>query len=434
MKRFFVSFGLAASAAGFQTALAQSMAAGPSPKIWNISSNLRGFYDDNYAVAQNKTGGFGFSLNPSISVNKSYQQTDIGLKYTFGMYFYLQRSDNGSPPWDYTHQGDLWIDHAFNERQKITISDTIVSAQDPQLVQGGSVVRTEGNNVVNRALITINSDWTRKFSTATHYGNNLVVYSGSTTNNSEGQNPSNADLLNRIEQNFGTDFQWHFQPETTGFIGYNYSWTLYNGGGLVGPTPNPITYPGGVVKTYYYPSGARNNRTHYGYVGVSEEFSPNLSGTFRVGVSYTDVYKDPVSPYTSLAPYADLSLTYTYIPGSYVQVGFTQDQNATDVSAVGSNGQLTQYQETSVFYMDVNHQFTPKLSGALTSQYQNSVYKDGAYSGTSDNSINVGLNFDYAINRHFSANAGYNFSELFSDINGRGNSRNVVYLGLEANY
>jgi len=169
-------------------------------------------------------------------------------------------------------------------------------------------------------------------------------------------------------------------------------------------------------------------------VGVSDEFSPSLSGTIRAGVSYTDVYNDPVSPYTSLAPYADMSVTYTYEPGSYVQAGFTQDQNATDVVTPDSQGQLTQYQESSVFYLDVNHQFNQKLSGALTSQYQYSTYKSGAYSGTGDNSVSAGLNFNYTINRHFSANTGYNFNELFSNINGRGNSRNVVYLGLSATY
>ena len=48
--------------------------------------------------------------------------------------------------------------------------------------------------------------------------------------------------------------------------------------------------------------------------------------------------------------------------------------------------------------------------------------------------MSAGLHLNYTINRHFSANAGYDFNELFSTINQRGNSRNVVYLGLGANY
>ena len=427
MKRYFVSVGLAAGAAGMQSAFAQAMDAGASPKIWNISSNLRGFYDDNYAVAHDKQGSFGFELSPSIGANTSFQQTDIGVRYTFGMYYYLQRAQNGIDPLDYTHQGYIWIDHAINERFKVNVADTLAVGQDPKLVQGGAVIRVSGNNIDNNAKVTLNSEWTRQFSTSTFYGNNLVVYNNSGTNNAS--NPNSAALLNRMEQNVGTDFQWHFQPEMTGFVGYNFSWVNYTADQQISI---PATVPPGKFVHYY--SDARNSRTHYGYVGVSDEFSPSLSGTIRAGVSYTDVYNDPVSPYTSLAPYADMSVTYTYAPSSYVQAGFTQDQNATDVVTPDSQGQLTQYQESSVFYMDVNHQFNQKLSGALTSQYQYSSYKSGAYSGTGDNSISAGLNFNYLINRHFSANTGYSFSELLSNINGRGNSRNVVYLGLSANY
>ena len=385
---------------------------------------MRGFYDDNYTVAHVKTGSFGFELTPSVSANVALQQTDIGVKYTFGMYYYLQRADNGINPLDYTHQGDLWVDHAFNERFKVTIADTVVVAQDPQLLQGGSQVRANGNNVANHATVTLNSEWTRQFSTATYYGNNLVAYQDSGTNNPA--NPSNAALLNRIEQSIGTDFQWTFQPETIGFIGYKYSWVHYTAG-------QPISAPPATPITLY--SDARDYRTHYGYVGLSEVFSPNLSGKAQVGVSLTDSFNDPVSDQKTLAPYADINLTYTYMPGCYVQAGFTQDQNATDVVAPSSNGQLTQYQQSSTVYATWNHQITTKLSGSLVSQYQYSTFKDGAYNNnTGDSSINAGLHLNYEINRHFSANAGYDFSELLSSINGRGNSRNIVYLGLGANY
>jgi hypothetical protein len=420
MKKIFVSVGLAAAgAAGVPSVLAQALDAAPSPKIWNVAANLRGFYDDNYAVAHNKTGSFGLEVSPSISLNSSFQQTDIGLRYTFGLYYYQQRRDNGINPLDYTHQGDFWLDHAFNERFKLNVTDSFVIAQDPQLLQGGSTVRANGNNFVNHATVTLNSEWTRQFSTATHYGVSYYNYTDSGTNSAA--NPNNAALLNRIEQNIGNDFQWHFQPQTMGFVGYQYSWVEYLGNAAIATAP--VQY-----------SSARNSRTHYGYVGLTQEFSPNLSGTVRIGASLTDIYNDPISPYSSVAPYADINLTYTYIPGSYVQFGFTQDQNATDVVAPGSNGRLTAYQQSSVFYMDVNHQFTPKLNGSLTSQYQYSSYKEGAYNGTGDSSVDAGLNLNYQINSHFSANAGYNFTELFSNISQRSNNRNVVYLGLGVNY
>jgi hypothetical protein len=429
MKKIIVSVGLAAGAVGLSSALAQSLDV-VSPKLWNVSANLRGFYDDNYTVGNSKKGSAGIEFSPSVSANLDLQQTDLGIRYTFGMYYYVQRERDGLDPLDYTHQADVWLDHAFDETLKLNLSDSIVVAQDPQLVQGGSTVRVSGNNLANNAKLNLTKEWTRQFSTATHYGNNLVIYSESSTTNAPGTNPSQAALLNRIEQNVGTDFIWQFQQETTGFIGYNYSWIRYTGNRQI----SPQWFDTQKNKFIHYYSDARNTDTHYAYIGASHQFSANLSATGRVGASETDLYNDPVSPSTTLAPYADISACYTFSPGSYVQGGFTQNQAATDVVAPSNNGHLTQYQEASVFYLDVAHQFDSKLSGALVTQYSYSSFKDGAYSGQGDNTVSSTVSLNYAINRHYSANAGYTFSELFSNVSSRSNSRNLVYLGLSANY
>jgi Putative beta-barrel porin 2 len=429
MKKIVVSFGLAAAgAASVPSLLGQGLDL-VSPKTWNVSANLRGFYDDNYTVAHDKTGSFGWNLMPSGSANLDLKQTDIGVRYTFGMYYYFQRADNGLAPLDYTHQADFWVDHSFTERVKLNVADSFVVGQDPKLVQGGAVTRVQGNNVANHADLTLTSEWTRQFSTSTHYGNGLYLYSNTGSTNL--YNPSDAALLNRMEQTIGTDFIWNFQPEMSGFIGYSYTWVRYTYDGPQQLAPPYINPP----KVANYGSGGRDYNTHTFYVGASDEFSPNLSAQGRVGASYTDSYADPVNPSTSWSPYANVSVTYTYIPGCYMQAGFTQGINSTDVATPAKDGSLTEYQESSVFYFDVNHQFSPKFSANLVSQYQYSSYNGGAYqNSTGDSSVNAGVNLNYTINRHFSANAGYNFSELFSNINSRGNSRNEVYIGLAATY
>lgn len=431
MKKIFVSVGLAAAgAAGWSSASAQSMDAAASPKMWNVSATLRGFYDDNYAVAHNKVGSFGFEVTPSVSANVALSQTDLGIKYTLGMAYFLQRADNGINPLDLSHQGDLWVDHAFNESWKLNVADSLAMGQDPQLVQGGAVIRVAGNNLANRATATLNTEWTQQFSTSTHYGNGLYIYSNNSVTNAA--NASEAGLLNRVEENAGIDFQWHFPSGTVGFIGYNYSWVRYTGNAQVA---NPyLALPGPGVLIRYY-SSARDYNAHYGYVGVSHEFGPNLSASVRGGVTDTEMYNDPISPTSSLSPYADLSLTYTYFPGCYVQAGFTHNINSTDVSTPSATThRLTQYQESSVFYMDINHRFNSKFAGSLVGQYQYSSYKEGAYGGTGDSNFSAGLNLNYQINRHISAEAGYNFDDLISSINNRGSIRNRVYIGLSANY
>lgn len=416
------------------SARAQSMEAEASPKLWNVSASLRGFYDDNYSVTPAQKGSFGVKFSPSVSANVAFGQTDIGIRYTFGMYYYLQRDQDGINPFDLTHTGDLWVDHAFNERWKLNLTDSAAVGQDPQLVQGGAVVRVNGNNLGNRFSAKLNTDWTRDFSTSLHYGNNIYVYSDNSVTNTTGANPSNAALLNRIQQNAGLDLQWHFTPDTIGFVGYNYSWVRYDGSGLIAPTfilinpPNP-------PRTVLYYSNARDYDAHYGYVGLTEQLTPNLSCSLRGGASLVDSFNDPVSPNTSVAPYADVSVTYTYRPGSYLQGGYTQNINSTDVAAPNAvTHHLTEYQETSTFYMDINHQFNSKLSGTLLGQYSYSTYKYGAYGGNGDDDFSASVSLNYQVNRHLSAEAGYNFDDLLSTINNRGYTRNRVYLGLSANY
>jgi len=442
------------------------------PKVWDVSATLRGFYDDNYNIGGGR-GSFGVELNPSISINVPLQQTDVGLRYIYGLYYYNDRDSLGLNPFDQTHQVDMWLDHAFNTRWKLNVRDSFVVGQEPELLGptdpatgNAQQYRISGNNIANHASVSLNTDWTRQFSTSLHYGNDFYDYDNSggiaspvasavipavlfpvgtpgrvgfqqlTDSNGNPIAPTYAGLLNRVEQSASLDLQWHFQPETMGFLGYAFSIVNYTGNEPVGvfnylDASSPTPRARGLV---YY-SNSRDSITHYGYVGVQHQFTPNLAGTVKGGVSYTDNYNDPLQTTTSLSPYADLNLTYTYLPGSYLQVGFTHDINATDVASVNTDtGSLTQYQESSVIYADINHRFTPKLSGTIIARDQISDYQGGANSSSTDSDYSIGLDLSYEINRYFSVSGGYNYDFLQSDIPGRGYSRNRVYLGITASY
>ena len=160
----------------------------------------------------------------------------------------------------------------------------------------------------------------------------------------------------------------------------------------------------------------------------------NLSFNGRVGVQYTDNYNDPAGT-TSVNPYADLSLIYTYLPGSYAQVGFTQTQNATDQVGFDSNGHIT-----------LN---TGKFHALCFPQPQADAQADGHdhrragstrstmgvhYNNQADDYYSLGLNLSYSFNPHFSAEVGYNFDDLQSQIPGNEYTRNRVYLGVSAAY
>jgi len=426
MKKFFVSVGLAAAGvAGVQMAQA-----GVDSKDWSVSASLRGFYDDNYSTAPNKMGSYGVEFSPEISVSVPLQQTEIGLRYTYGLYYYQQRDELGVNPIDQSHQVDLWLDHAFDERWHGRISDTLAVGQEPQLLNPTSApgtlpYRVEGDNIANTATFTLDTDWTKLFSTELSYQNNFYDYqqTGDGITVDEAGSPSLAGLLNRDEQLVSLNLQWHIASETMAFVGYQFEQVSYVGDEVVAQDP---------VTLAYYKSDSRDNRSHFLYVGIQHNLLANLAVSARVGGTYTEYYNDSTSS-PSTSPYAEVSATYTYLPGSYAQIGFSHVRNATDViNPSTTNGRITQDQESSLLYASINHHLTPKLLGTIIGSWQYSTFNEGAFDNQSDTTYSVGLNLNYAFTKHFSAEAGYNYDNLQSGIAGRGYSRNRVYLGVAA--
>jgi hypothetical protein len=429
MKKFFVSMGLAAAGtAGLQAAYAPDLGPLSANKIWNISATLRGFYDDNYITAPTPRSSYGFEVSPAIMLAVPLQQTELGLRDTYSMTYYQDRESLGQDPVDQANQLDLWVDHAFSERWHGKVLDTFVVGQEPQLLNpnaapGALPFRVNGDNIANYGTLTLDTDWTRLFSTSLNYYNSFYDYQNSGGNV---LNPSLAGLLNRVEQTIWLDLQWHVAPETIALIGGQFEAVNYTGNEPIASSP---FLPGGI----YY-SDNRNNRQYTGYVGAQHSFLPNLSVQVKAGATYNDPYNDPLGS-TAVSPYGILSIIYTYLPGCYVQLGLNESQNATDVVAVDpSNGKITQYQQSTYLYGSVNHQITAKLLGSLIGSWQYSTFKEGLYANDSDSWYSVGLNFSYTFTPHFSADAGYNFDDLSSDIPQRGYTRNRVYIGVTAAY
>lgn len=422
MKKLFVSLGLAAAG----TASVHAAYAPNSPdysKMWSLAASLRGFYDDNYITGPHKQGSFGFEVNPSFNLDASLQQTEIDLRYIYGLYYYQKRKDRGQNPIDQTHQFDLFVDHAFSPLLEAKVADSVVVTQDPWLSAVGTATpeRVDGNNINNTATVSVHKTWTRRFGTSLEYQNVFYSYEN---NGGTAADPSYTGLLDRIEQSIGLDLEWMFSRTTTGLIGYKYGQVNFTGNEPV--AQNPIT-------SAIYMSDSRDNRSHYGYVGVQHEFLENLMGQANVGVQYTTYYNDPASS-SSLGPYADASLIYTYAAGSYAQIGVTQMRNATDTINVNQQGQITQDEESTVVYGSLNHPLTPKLTGSVVGHYQYSVYHDGQFNSQSSEFYNLGVNLTYAFNRHFSSDLGYNFDWYTTPVPGVDYTRNRLYFGITASY
>jgi hypothetical protein len=179
-------------------------------------------------------------------------------------------------------------------------------------------------------------------------------------------------------------------------------------------------------------SDNRNFREYSFYVGAEQTFRPDLTGAVRAGASYLDYYNDITGTGNNWAPYAMANLRYSYQPQSFVEVGLSQDVNATDVSQAVGADKFTQSAESTVVYGRVVHYITPQLFGTLLGQFQYSSIT--GESSLTEKDYEIGLNLTYQFTPHLSTEVGYNYDKLESDVAGRTFDRNRVYIGVTGSY
>jgi hypothetical protein len=234
--------------------------------------------------------------------------------------------------------------------------------------------------------------------------------------------PSLSGDLDRIEQTPHLSLLWHVMPDTTASLSYQYSQVDFTGN-------EPIA--GNVAPGEFVPSGIRDNRSHTLYVGLDHQFRPDFFGSIQAGASYYDYY---LLHSTSFGPYARASLTYVYALESSLEVGFQEGRAATDV--VGGVGDVVRDAEDSVVYGHLRQRIVPNLFGNLNASFQNSSFNGGGpqFNNKNERFFEFGANLQYAFNANFSAEVGYDFDRLDSEIGGRSYSRNKVYIGATASY
>jgi hypothetical protein len=421
MKKIIASAGLAAlGAASLQAEYAPGLSPQERSKPWTLTGTLRGFYDDNptASIKADKQASWGIQLTPSLGVNLALDQTLIGFNYTYDMRWYEARPTHEA---DHSHYVSLKINHAITERYKVDVSDIFNYGQEAEL-QGivsnpTGTLRTQQNYIHNYGHIGFTAELTPVLSLVGEYQNDFWDYDQS-------GNGSLSATLDRVEHLPGITARWQTAPNTIGLLSYQYGVVSHTSDDLLSVLPGAP------------PADTRDANSHFVSVGAEQVFSSQFSGKARVGAQFTDYPNAlPTQDDGATSPYADASASWTYNPGSYLQLGVRHQRNQTDVAFVpGTGGAPVQDQESTGVYGVVNHRIAPNITGSLLGQYQYSSFRGGGLDGKVDMLGAVGVNFAYQFNAFVTAEAGYNFDRLDSDLVGRSFSRNRFYFGLRATY
>jgi hypothetical protein len=441
MKKIVASVGLIALGATSVQALDPAMGS-DNGKFWSVSAALRGFYDDNINTVPASSvppgyhnSSWGFDVSPAVFLSIPLEQTSIGASFVYDFKYYENKPLGQTEQYDMTYVFNVAVNHAFNERYQVSVKDSFAIGQEPDMLRAGNTFNTfqriPGYNTRNYGVIDFSGQLTPIFGIMVGYGNTLFDYAanevfvdGNPASPTFGAiGASNAGLLNSMDQTIHIDGRFQIQPQTIGVVGYQYRMLNYTENQPIGGN---VLFPLTIVN-----SDIRNLNAHYGYAGLDHNFRPDLTGSFRVGGVYNDYVHQ--SNQNNWAPYALVSLRYTYNPGSYVEAGFTYDFTSGNVfSGNNVNGTMGAY--AASLYASLHHQITGKLGGTLMVQYQNDLYYGGTLDNQSQNYFLVYLGLNYQFNRYLAAELGYDYDNVWGDLSWQNYNRNRVYFGVTASY
>lgn len=388
-------------------------------KPWSVSASLRGFYDDNYAMRPKGAAreSWGFEVAPSAKVNIFKHQTRFTLGYDYILRYFEDRVNDSA---DHSHIVDAAINHKFSEHHKVDLSNVFVVAREPELLEPSGpttapLLRSDSNNINNRASAAYTADWTSLLSTVVGYGNTIYDYE-------ESGPASYSAILDRMQHLISASLRFRVQPSTIASLGYQFGIVDYR-------SKESLAFTGPFVSP-----NVRDNESHYVFAGLDHFFTPQLNFSGRVGVQFTDYTSRLAgSPKDQTSPYADGSITWNYASGSTIQLGVRHERVPTDV-ALFNAGLPTLDMESTAAYAMLRHQITAKLRAGGTVQYQHSTFNGGFADGQADDYWTLGATLAYQINQHVAAELGYAYDNLDSDLAARGFDRNRVFLGVRLTY
>lgn len=417
MNRIIATTGMVAlGSMAVQPALAQDA------KPWNVTATVRSFYDDNYATGPSKApaglptkrSSWGLDFSPSAAYQFKRDQTSLDLSARYGMRYYEDRREGSA---DHSLDFGVSLAHQFTEKQKLTVSESFAIAQEPGVLEPGSLttaLRSDGNNMRNNFQLKFNSEeiierWSAEASYASSY------YDYQQDNSSSGALGSRSALLDRVEHLFTMVGRYRIFDETSTELLLGYSF------GLTDSTSKDLLSVGN-------PASSRDSRSHYFFTGAGHRFTTDLRANGRIGVQHAEypnaATATPAFQKSQTSPYVDVSGSWDYLPNSSAQLGVRLSRITTDISSSVDA-------EATTFYSSLNHEFTPDLKGSLLAQLQISEY--GGANGT-DNIFTTGLNLEWRFHPVVSLEGGYNYDRQDADLAGRSYYRNRLYLGFKGTW
>jgi hypothetical protein len=429
MKRVVASAGaFAMGMAGLHGANLSGLSPQETAKWWLLSASLNTFYDDNTlnqagSIAE---GSFGFQFSPRITANLPFQRSLVSAYYQATLDYYEARPNNNL---DQVHEFNAQANHKFSERAEIDFEESFVYFDSPQIQASGSAqnpptLRSDASGYRNSLTL---SYW-RRF---TPVAGLFVAYYNTIRDYIEDGPASFSASLDSVAHRFRFDGRWYASPQTMYFSGYTLGIEDYTSSDPLGQRIVRIGTRDVLVNVI---AEEKNTRSHTFYLGARHEFNRKLQGEGSLGVDLSEYYNNFPDSRLNVTPFAEISGTYGYQPGSNLKLGLNVFRTPTDFGYDAASGELTLDQLTMALTATMTHRITSRITGVFSGRYQHSVYNGGSLDGEADDYLTFQIGADYKIRENLFGSLNYSFNNLSSSRPGLEYSRNRISIGIRAVY
>jgi hypothetical protein len=391
---------------------------------FRVSASVRGGYDDNITTASVDRQESAFT-NGSITLTYDFgsPRTQLSLQTGGGLTYYWDQSQstfNNNQDYDVNGYLGLSLKHKASPRLTFDVSAYVTYQTEPDFTLALGLNRRSGNFFYTQDRFMTTYLWAPRFATATSYTFSTLRYDDMAIGLFE----------DRFEHTFGNEFKFLLWPTTTLVAEYRFQLVTYeHEGDVIGPVPGFFFGP------FFIPTGPapvldRDSTSHFALLGIDHSFSPRFSASIRGGAefrNYSDaefIEKDRMSPY--------FEGTLNYALGKNTSLTWTNRYGIEE-----GDVQLSATRKTFRTGLRARHDITSRITANVGAYYQHDDYdsvdrpdvtSDSA--AFTEEAFDIALSLRYAFTRYFGVEAGYNHTEVWSDVVFRDYSRNRYWAGL----
>ncbi len=351
--------------------------------------DLRLGYDDNIdASAFNRRESGFVNFQGGLAYTAASPRASLTIGAGAGIVYYFD--PGAGRDYDFNVNFNLAYTYKVTPRLTFVASTYDLYQSQPDFFVPGLSGQRSGDYFYSTNRFGFSYQFTKRFSIVAVYNPIFVVYQDEPTRTAQ----------NRVEHYLSTEFRFLLQPTIT----------------LVGE------YRFGYID--YFDANS-DSTANYVLVGLDATLSPRLRLGFRVGAEFRDYRFGSQDSF--LGPYAEATASYSYKRNSAISFSLRYGIEQTDVAGSINRSSFR-------LGMSVNHQFTARIGGYAAIYYTRSDYETlrgtvGATPNFGENVVDLTVGVRYAITRHWSAEVGYTYTTVDSDLAGRGYDRNRIFVG-----